>query len=101
MSPRELSAKDRRALKWGAMALPVLLLALTIRPYRAALADAQDRLATERDALSRERGAVLTAERNPALQQMTDSVLHVMEPRSSLEGSGRRDREFRAGIIRG
>ncbi len=81
MSPRELSAKDRRALRLGAMALPVLLLLLAIRPYRAALADAQDRLATEREALSRERGAVLTAQRNPALQQMTDSVLHVMEPR--------------------
>ena len=81
MSPRELSAKDRRALRLGAIALPVLLLALAIRPYRAALADTQDRLATEREALSRERGAVLTAQRNPALQQMTDSVLHVMEPR--------------------
>jgi hypothetical protein len=77
-----LSAKDRRTLLIGvAVLIPVALYRFGFVPYRASLADMRDRLTTEREALSRERGAVLTAQRNPALQQMTDSALHAMEPR--------------------
>jgi hypothetical protein len=77
-----LSAKDKRTLTIGALLLiPALLWRFGVVPYRASLDDMRDRLTTERDALSRERGAVLTAQRNPALQRMTDSALHVMEPR--------------------
>lgn len=87
MSRPTLSAKDRRAITIGAIILlPFAVFLWGVRPYRAAIADAQDRLAVERDALARERGAVLTAQRNPALQQMTDSVMHLMEPRL-FEGS--------------
>ncbi len=66
--------------------LPVALFRLGVMPYRAALAEARDNLSVEREALARERGAVLTARRNPALQQVTDSVLRMMEPRL-FEGS--------------
>ena len=82
-----LTAKDRRAIMvGGAILLPFAIFLWGVRPYRTALADARDRLATEREALARERGAVLTAQRNPALQQMTDSVLHAVEPKL-FEGS--------------
>jgi hypothetical protein len=82
-----ISAKDRRILGIGALILiPALIIKFGVIPYRASLADMKDRVATERDALSRERGAILTAQRNPALQQLTDSVLHAMEPRL-FEGS--------------
>lgn len=77
-----LSAKDRRAILVGiGVLLPFAIVLWGVRPYRNAMAEARDRLATERDALARERGAVLTAQRNPALQRMTDSVLHAMQPR--------------------
>ena len=87
MSFRSLSARDRRFIVWGAAVLiPALIIRFGFVPYRATLSDARERLVSERDALARERGAILTAQRNPALQQMTDSVLHVMEPRL-FEGS--------------
>ncbi|MES1259449.1 MAG: GspMb/PilO family protein [Gemmatimonadota bacterium] len=63
-----------------------MLFRFGIVPYRAALADAREQVAVQRDALSRERGAIATAQRNPALQQMTDSSLRAMEPRL-FEGS--------------
>lgn len=82
MSRVSLAPRERRVIMWGALVLlPVALIRLGVMPYRAALAEARDNLSVERDALSRERGAVLTAQRNPALQQMTDSVRGMMEPR--------------------
>ena len=62
------------------MLLPFAVYLWGVRPYRAALSEARDRLATERETLARERGAVATARRNPELQHMTDSVLQVMQP---------------------
>jgi hypothetical protein len=77
-----LSASEQRTIKWAVIILlPFAIYLLGVRPYRTALADAQDRLDTERTALARERGAVATARRNPELQHMTDSSLHAMEPR--------------------
>jgi hypothetical protein len=82
-----ISPKERRTVTFALLILlPVALLRLVVVPYRAALTETRDRVAAERDALARERGAVLTAARNPALQQMTDSTLHAMEPRL-FEGS--------------
>jgi len=77
-----LSASEQRTIKWAIIILlPFVVYLLGVRPYRTALADAQDRLTSERAALARERGAVATARRNPELQHMTDSSLHAMEPR--------------------
>jgi hypothetical protein len=52
-----------------------------VRPYRAALADARDQLATERAALARERAAIETARQNPQLQHVADSAMRAMRPR--------------------
>ncbi|MEO6877312.1 MAG: type II secretion system protein GspM [Gemmatimonadaceae bacterium] len=77
-----MSARDRRAIVLGVVVLlPGLLLIWGVRPYRAALADARDRLATERETLARERAAVATAQRNPLLQHIADSAMRTMTPR--------------------
>jgi hypothetical protein len=78
----KLSAGERRTIVRSiAVLVPVAVWFLGVRPYRAALTEARDRLAVEQDALARERGAVATARRNPELQHLTDSVLHAIEPR--------------------
>ncbi len=78
----KLSASERRTITRSiAVVIPVALYFLGVKPYRAALTDSRERLAVEQEALSRERGAVATAQRNPELQHLTDSVLHAMEPR--------------------
>ncbi len=77
-----LSARERRTVTIGAvLLLPMLFLALVVKPYRVAVNDARERLDAERDALARERGAVAMAQRNPELQHLTDSVLRAIEPR--------------------
>ncbi len=77
-----LSASEQRTIRLALVVLvPVLIYILGVRPYRTALATAQDRLVVERASLARERGAVATARRNPELQHMTDSSLKAMEPR--------------------
>jgi hypothetical protein len=78
----KLSANERKAITRGLMVVvPALLYVWGVRPYRAALTEARERLAVEQEALARERGAVATAQRNPELQHLTDSVLRAIEPR--------------------
>ncbi len=77
-----LTTRDRRAMLVGALVLaPGLLFIWAVRPYRTALASARDDLATERATLSRERGALATAHRNPELQQLTDSAAQAVQSR--------------------
>ncbi|HEY4217923.1 MAG TPA: type II secretion system protein GspM [Gemmatimonadaceae bacterium] len=77
-----MSAKDRRAIVLGAaVLLPGFLFVWGVRPYRAALSDARDQLASERETLARERAAVATAQRNPQLQHVADSAMRTMTPR--------------------
>ena len=77
-----MSSRDRRAVKLGAIILlPALLFIWGVRPYRAALADARDQLATERATLARERAAIETARQNPQLQHVADSAMRAMRPR--------------------
>jgi hypothetical protein len=77
-----MSARDRRAVLFGASVLLVTLGYLWgVRPYRSALADARDQLRTEREMLARERAAVAMARRNPQLQHVADSAMREMTPR--------------------
>jgi len=77
MAPRE-----RRTIGIGALVLlPGLLFVYGFRPYQSALADARDQLATERQALAREKAAIATARQNPELQHVADSAMHAMQPR--------------------
>jgi hypothetical protein len=77
MQPRE-----RRTIVIGALVLlPGLLFVYGVRPYQAALSDARDQLATERQALAREKAAIATARQNPQLQHIADSAMHAMQPR--------------------
>jgi hypothetical protein len=77
-----MSSRDRRAVSLGGLILlPALLFIWVVRPYRAALADARDQLATERSTLARERAAIETARRNPQLQHVADSAMRAMRPR--------------------
>ncbi len=78
----KISANERKAITRGLMiVVPALLYVWGVRPYRAALTETRERLAVEQEALARERGAVATAQRNPELQHLTDSVLRAIEPR--------------------
>ena len=77
MTPRE-----RRTIAIGALVLlPPLLFIWAVRPYRTALSDARDQLATERQTLAREKAAIATARQNPELQHIADSAMRVMKPR--------------------
>lgn len=52
---RRLPARDRRAVRIGLMIIvPSAIVVLGVRPYRAALGEAQERITIERDALARE-----------------------------------------------
>lgn len=78
----KVSPSERKAISRGLMiVVPALLYVWGVLPYRAALTEARERLAVEQEALARERGAVATAQRNPELQHLTDSVLRAIEPR--------------------
>jgi hypothetical protein len=82
MKIASMSEKDRRALFFGAIVVvPSLLFVFGVKPYHAALADVQQQLSVERDALARERAAVAAAKRNPQMQQQADSAMQVMAPR--------------------
>jgi type II secretion system (T2SS) protein M len=77
-----LSARERRTVTLGAAITIVSLSALyVVRPYRAALADAQDQLAAERSTLARERAAVAESRRNPELRRVADSAMQSMRSR--------------------
>lgn len=71
-----MSQKDLRAVLLGlAILVPSLGWIWGVRPLRAALAETNDRIVTERDALSRERAAVRDAALNPARQKFADSAM--------------------------
>jgi len=77
-----LSARERRTVTLGAAITIVSLSALyVVRPYRVALADAQDQLAAERSTLARERTAVAESRRNPELRRVADSAMQSMRSR--------------------
>jgi hypothetical protein len=77
-----MSTRDRRAvLLGGVFLLPWLVFIWGVRPYRNALTDARDQLATERATLARERAAIATAKKNPQLQHVADSAMRAMQPR--------------------
>ena len=77
-----MSPRDRRALSLGAAVLiPALILVLLVKPWVAALAEQRGQVATERDALSRERSAIAAAREHPLLQQRADSAMRVTTPR--------------------
>ncbi|MGH7690443.1 MAG: GspMb/PilO family protein [Gemmatimonadaceae bacterium] len=81
MTAAALKSRDRRAMLIGALVLaPGLVFIWGVRPYQAALTATRDQLATERATLSRERGALATAQRNPELQRVTDSAFHAVQP---------------------
>src|SRR3954471_11117240 len=82
MSWATMSAKDRRAIMLGAVILlPALLFIWVVRPYRAALADANDSIELERLALSRELAAVRNAQVDPTGQRAADSAVRAATPR--------------------
>lgn len=71
-----MTAKDRRAIALGlAILVPSLGWIYAVRPLMAAIAEAEERLASEQQALARERAAVLDAARNPARQHVADSAM--------------------------
>jgi hypothetical protein len=77
-----MSPADRRALTLGAIVLvPSLFFVFAVKPFRAALADVQQQLASESDAFARERAAVSAAKRNPQMQHVADSAMQAMSPR--------------------
>lgn len=77
-----LSARERRTVIVGAAVVGAgLFFVWGVRPYRAALTEARDALATETAALARERAAVASAQQNPRLMQATDSAMRALRPR--------------------
>jgi hypothetical protein len=77
-----LSARERRTVSIGGAIVVVSLGFLYgVRPYRTALEEARDQLATERATLTRERAAVASAKQNPQLHQVADSAMRAMRPR--------------------
>jgi hypothetical protein len=77
-----MNVRDRRALLLGAaVLLPAFLYIWGVKPFRAALADTRDRIASEREVLARERAAVLAAQRNPERQLAADSAMRATMPR--------------------
>jgi hypothetical protein len=77
-----LSARERRTVIVGAAVVGAgLFFVWGVRPYRAALTEARDALATETAALARERAAVASAQQNPRLMYATDSAMRALRPR--------------------
>lgn len=77
-----MNSRDRRAVTLGVLVLlPFALFIWGVRPFRVALSDARDQLATERATLARERAAIATATQNPQMQHAADSVMRAMRPR--------------------
>ena len=77
-----MKPSERRTVLIGGMLLLVSLVPIyVVRPYRAALSDARDQLAAERQTLARERAAIATARENPQLQHVADSAMRATRPR--------------------
>jgi hypothetical protein len=71
-----MKSRDRRAVVLGlAILIPSLGWVYAGRPAVAALAELNDRIASERDALARERAAIAEATRNPARKRVADSAV--------------------------
>lgn len=77
MNPRE----RRTVLIALAVLVPSLGWVFGVKPLRAALAEMNDRIAIERDALSRERAAILQANLSPARKQFADSAIAAADAR--------------------
>jgi hypothetical protein len=77
-----MKSSERRTVLIGGILLFVSLVPIyVVRPYRAALSDARDQLAAERQTLARERAAIATARENPQLQHVADSAMRATRPR--------------------
>jgi hypothetical protein len=77
-----MGSRDMRALLLGlAILVPSLGWIWGVRPLRTALAETHDRIAAEREALSREQSAVLEAGQSPARQKFADSSLKATDAR--------------------
>jgi hypothetical protein len=74
-------SERRTVIVGGALVLLGLVPIYVVRPYRAALSDARDQLAAERQTLARERAAIATAKQNPQLQHVADSAMRATRPR--------------------
>jgi hypothetical protein len=77
-----MTSRDRRALLLGAVILlPGLLYIWAVRPYLAAVDDASQTVAAQRDALAREQAAVASERQNPRFHLVADSAMQVLRPR--------------------
>lgn len=78
-----MPSRDRRAILIGlAILVPSLAWVWGVRPARAALADMQDRIVSEREALAREKAAVAAATTQPARQRVADSAMKAAASRA-------------------
>jgi len=79
---RTLTASERRTITIGLIAVvPSLLWIFGVRPYRDALAEARDEVATQRDLLARELALLEDAERYPMAYRSADSALLRVAPK--------------------
>ena len=75
------TGRDRRAIVLGLWVVIPSLLFVGSRPYRAALADGREQLATQSDLLARELALLADLERYPAAYRTADSALARVAPR--------------------
>lgn len=77
-----MNARDRRALRLGLLVLaPALLWTWGVQPWRAAMAEARDGLAVQREALAREQALLAGDGRVAALRLAADSAADASRPR--------------------
>ena len=78
---RTLTRHERRTIMLGlCIVIPALVFAAS-RPYRAALGETREQLATQRDLLARELALLEDLERYPAAYRVADSALARVAPR--------------------
>ena len=75
------TGRDRRAILLGLCVIVPALLIVASRPYRSALADTREQLATQRDLLARELALLEDLERYPGAYRTADSALARIAPR--------------------
>jgi len=77
-----MTANERRTILIAlAVLIPSLGWVFGVKPLRAALAETNDRISVERNALARERAAIAEATRNPARKAFADSALAAADSR--------------------
>jgi hypothetical protein len=77
-----LNARERRTVFGGATILAIGLgWVYVVKPLRASLADLNDQVAVEREALAREQAAVEEATRSPARKRVADSAMVAAQSR--------------------